>query len=140
LEIDRSLAEICTVNAQQIMRRRHWALTIIRILALAMILYGGLHILWGLGASFGLADLNVLSGIRSTLTIFWNNNRNPFWFGLAVLLPGAALVMFDRRLARWLVPLPLNECPQCGYGLQRLTTRRCPECGYQIQTDQSQAE
>lgn len=128
------------VSAQQIMRRRHWAQIILRALALAMITYGGVQITWGLGASFGLSDLNIARGVRSALTIFWRDNWSPFWYGTAILLPGVVLAILDRRIVRWLVPVPQQECPQCGYGVRQLTTSRCPECGYELRSKQAQAE
>lgn len=45
------------------------------------------------------------------------------------LIPAFVVWLFQRRVARWLVPLPRFECPQCGYALRQLTTARCPECG-----------
>jgi hypothetical protein len=128
------------VSAQQIMLRRHWALITLRTVSLVMIIFGGVHVLWGIGASLGLNDLNVFRGLRSSLTIFWRDNWNPVWFGMAVLLPGVALAVLDRRIVHWLIPVPRRECPQCGYGVRQLTGSRCPECGYELQSRQSQAE
>jgi len=117
------------MNTQQVIKRRHVAIIIVRSVALAMIVYGGVYILWGLGTFFALRGL---AGFFEQFWIFWNDNWNPFWFGFAVFAPGMALAMFDRKIVRWLIPLARNECPQCGYALRQLGSNRCPECGCEV--------
>jgi hypothetical protein len=128
------------MDALRIIRRRHLASIIIRVVALIMIVYAAVNILWGLGTGFGLSGFSVVGAFRHAMTVFWNDMWNPFWFGTATLLPGIALVVAERRLIRWLIPVPRRECPQCGYGLRQLTTRRCPECGYEWDTAQPPPE
>jgi hypothetical protein len=120
------------VDPRQIMKRRHLALVIIRAVAILMILYGGVHVLWGLGTGFGLSGYSIPGGLQHATSVFWKEMFNPFWYGMAVLLPGVGLVIADRRLVHWLIPVPRQECPQCGYALRQLTTTRCPECGVEL--------
>ena len=49
--------------------------------------------------------------------------------GVAFLLVGVGLLVFERRLVVWLVPMPRSRCPQCEYFLVSLVEPRCPECG-----------
>ena len=117
------------MNTQQIIKRRHVATIIVRGLALAMMLYGGVYVLWGLGTFLGINGLvNVFQGFST----FWTDMFNPFWYGLAVLLPGILIAVLDRRIVRWLIPVPRHECPQCGYALRQLGSNRCPECGCEL--------
>lgn len=60
------------------------------------------------------------------------------WFAraLAFLVPALLLYVLDRRIVRWLIPVPRRECHECGYPLRGLhaATTRCPECGTAITT------
>lgn len=47
--------------------------------------------------------------------------------------PALLLAVFSKRIARWLVPIPLAHCPACGYTLETDNTR-CPECGVESHT------
>jgi hypothetical protein len=117
------------MNTQQIMKRRHVALIIIRCLALLLIVFGSVYMLWGIGTFLALGGL---AGFFEQFGFVWNDNWNPFWFGFAVSLPGLVLALLDRRIVRWLVPLARHECPQCGYALRQLGSSRCPECGCEL--------
>ncbi|MCA9299286.1 MAG: hypothetical protein KDA28_09480 [Phycisphaerales bacterium] len=46
------------------------------------------------------------------------------WLGLALLG-----VLFEKRLARWLVPIPRDACVRCGYPMHGDRPEKCPECG-----------
>jgi hypothetical protein len=47
--------------------------------------------------------------------------------GLAMVMVGGVLVVFARRLARWIVSMPERGCPSCGYA--GAAGDKCPECG-----------
>ncbi|MCC7388436.1 MAG: hypothetical protein IT431_06670 [Phycisphaerales bacterium] len=47
--------------------------------------------------------------------------------GLAMLAIGAALAVFARRIAGWMVSMPAVGCPGCGY--TGAVSDKCPECG-----------
>ncbi|MBX3357904.1 MAG: hypothetical protein KF745_05705 [Phycisphaeraceae bacterium] len=49
--------------------------------------------------------------------------------GAAMLVVGIALALLSRRLAHWVVAMPPNGCPRCGYEGLDGTMNRCPECG-----------
>jgi hypothetical protein len=116
------------MTVAKISNLRHVALVMIRAAGAILIVYGGGHVIWGIGSYVGLLGWHFVEGLSS----FWDEMFNPFWFGLGALLPGICLAVFSRQIARWLVPLPQYECPQCGYALQQLTTTRCPECGLEL--------
>lgn len=42
------------------------------------------------------------------------------------------LLIFERRLTRWLAPIPLRHCHECGYAMKGLHSTRCPECGAEL--------
>ncbi len=62
--------------------------------------------------------------------------REWWWSGMAYSLafaaPAVPLWLFDRWIARFIVPMPQSICPGCGYRLEALTTPRCPECGVML--------
>lgn len=116
-------------------RRRQVALVIVRSVALIMLVYGVVHVLWGIGAGLGMSRFDVARAVESTLSVFWNDNWSPFWHGFGVGVPGFVLMLIDRRIVRWLVPMPLHECPQCAYPLKNLKGPRCPECGTTLAAD-----
>lgn len=47
----------------------------------------------------------------------------------AFLIPAVLIWKFEKRLLRWMVPMPVAECPRCGYSVRHLASTRCPECG-----------
>jgi hypothetical protein len=114
--------------------RRRWALLAIRTLAVLMIVYGAAHILRGMGAAVGLASTGS-PFLDQLIGVFYDDMYNPFWHGVSIALPGVALGWLSRRLARWIVPVAVNECPACGYALRSLKGPRCPECGYPLHGD-----
>lgn len=57
-----------------------------------------------------------------------------------LLVIAGLILLFERRLIAWLVPLPKNECPACGYSLEHITSEKCPECGIPLTTRWSDAK
>jgi hypothetical protein len=55
----------------------------------------------------------------------------PLWESLPSIALALALLLFNRRLARWVFPMPRPECPECGYALPD-GADRCPECGLSL--------
>jgi ribosomal protein S27AE len=58
--------------------------------------------------------------------------EHSFYRGAALVIVGAVLAGYSRRLARFVITLPETGCPRCGYAVglaegDRAT--RCPECG-----------
>lgn len=49
--------------------------------------------------------------------------------GAALVAGGVPLGFLSFRLARWIVPMPAEGCPSCGYAGITREMSRCPECG-----------
>jgi len=47
-------------------------------------------------------------------------------------IPGLVVMVLDRKLVKWIVPISKLMCPQCGQSLIHLAEPRCPECGCPI--------
>jgi len=45
----------------------------------------------------------------------------------SIISPTVVLIIFQSRLAKWLVPILPVICPACGNELQHLVQPRCPE-------------
>ncbi len=60
------------------------------------------------------------SVVRATLT-----------HGVPIAL-AVILLVIERSLCRWLVPMPKVRCPGCEYTLDGTPPGRCPECGLQL--------
>jgi hypothetical protein len=118
------------MNTQQIIKRRHVTLIIVRCVALTMMTIGSIYVTWGLGSFFAFGGL---SAFFDQFAVFWDGNWNPFWFGFGIFVPGLLLALMSRTITRWLIPLQRHECPQCGYALKQLGSNRCPECGCEIE-------
>jgi hypothetical protein len=117
-------------SASQIMARRWWARLCVRAVALAAVLWSCIA---GLGTGLGggsdvsavLNSMFQLSGQQLSLT--------PLLVGMALhmlapLATAATLIAFERRIVRWLVPIPTHRCPRCDYSLIGVHEPRCPEC------------
>jgi len=107
--------------------RRHRALVAVRTAALILGILGAIALCYQIGMMLAMQDL-------MGWTVMWGETS---WFAwaLAFLLPATALYLFDRRIVRWLVPVPRrDQCHECGYSLRGLPTAitRCPECGTPI--------
>jgi hypothetical protein len=110
-------------ETQSIAARRHRALARIRAAALVLGVLGIIALCYQLGLMFAMQDL-------LGWMVVWDDTS---WFAwaLALLVPAVFLYLFDRRIARWLIPVPHRECHECGYPLRGLrpSATRCPECG-----------
>lgn len=122
-------------HGKTIVRRRHWALIVIRSIAMLLLLYGGAHMLIGVGVAIGFS-LGNKSFLPNLVGTFWDNNYNAFWHGFAFAATGLALALASRAIADWIVPVLRNHCPLCGYELEQLKSGRCPECGFELESVQ----
>lgn len=48
--------------------------------------------------------------------------------GVPMLLVGIVLVLTSKKLVRWIIAVPEEGCPRCGYA-GTTSGGRCPECG-----------
>ncbi len=113
-------------EAPTIAIRRHRALMIVRGAALVLGVLGSISLCYQIGMMLAMQDI-------MGWTVTWGDTS---WFSwaLAFLIPAVLLYLFDRRIVRWLIPVPRRECHECGYPLRGLhgATTRCPECGTAI--------
>lgn len=101
-------------------------------LCLNRLLFG---ILVGAGGSF----------YESTFVV-WMESRttHPIYRGIPLVILGVALAFLSRRLSRWIITVPDDVCPRCGYSrpiadppsindstpaTSTHRSTRCPECG-----------
>jgi hypothetical protein len=107
---------------KSIQRQRHIATVALRALSIILLVIGSIYLIYALAIS-------LLQGNLEMVTAIWDKG-NDFSWGLGLAIPGAAILFWNRAIVRWLIPVPRQECPQCGYVTNLLTTARCPECGY----------
>jgi hypothetical protein len=74
-----------------------------------------------------------MSGFR------WSAMNVVFWSDTPLLVSttGVLLLLFDRQIARFVVPMPSKGCPNCGYWIGSRAMDRCPECGVELTGDES---
>jgi len=110
-------------NPTTIAAQRHRALVIVRGISLLLGVLGSIALCYQIGMMLAMQDI-------MGWTMRWGETS---WFSraLAFLVPAIAMYVFDRRIVRWLIPVPRRECHECGYPLRGLAaaTTRCPECG-----------
>ncbi len=72
-----------------------------------------------------------ITGDISMLTHAWEGTGETHSLsrGTAMLLIGVGMAVFARRLSRWIITLPSNTCPRCGYIRTRGGGTKCTECG-----------
>lgn len=118
------LYTVCMIPPLEvILRRRHAARTGIRVAALVCL---G-RMLWLLS--------DTISGVTFPSAVTAMGLMIDQGFALIVWpIAATLLLVFERRLAAWLVPMPTpgNVCHQCGYSLKNLKSPICPECGADV--------
>lgn len=121
-------------NSYDIARSRQLARMCLRLLVLfyASILVG--VVLSDILTGFRDRDVFVSSGAFVNFPFTLTYECAP---ALAIAL---MLLLSERRLVAWLVPLPKDDCPACGYSLDQITTPKCPECGLPLTTRWSDAK
>ncbi len=107
-----------------ILKRRHIALTVLRLTSFVMCLWGFIALSHYLCTAF----LNS----RNPFVLSRGPGPGPVIMNLLLIAIGITIGMTNQRLAKWLVPLPRKVCPKCDYRLIRLQQPRCPECGLDL--------
>jgi hypothetical protein len=77
---------------------------------------------------------------RSTLDLLWRVLTGSIRYtysaelrwAVPILVGAIALWLFQRPLARLIVPTAGRACPECGYSLRNLKGLHCPECGWEV--------
>ncbi len=118
---------------EQVIRTRRLVLTLIRGLAVALIIMGALPILALASYAFVVTPYNAISNAGPSPAVDWGDAiiRTAADVG-QYIFAALLLLAIQQYLVRWLVPMPRPECPQCGYDIANLTESRCPECGLQL--------
>ncbi len=107
-------------DAATIARRRHLMRTVLRGIALLLlVLFLAPAVVTGIAIAASFAGVDLIGRAIIDRAIA----------GVGFLLVGVGLLIFEKRLVAWLVPMPRSRCPQCEYFLVSLVEPRCPECG-----------
>lgn len=99
---------------------------VLRLVAIVLLIWGSYLVLKKVlfSATFGSDAVAHLFRVYEGI-----GEEHSTYRGLAALLVGGTIAVTSRRLARWVVVLPRDGCPRCGYSGPVTTT--CPECGQQ---------
>lgn len=95
-------------------------LWVIRVIAAFFVLYGVYLIL----ARFVFAFFGS-SGLMAHMRV---GEDHGIVRGVPMLLVGIVLVLTSKKLVRWIIVVPEEGCPRCGYA-GTPSGGRCPECG-----------
>lgn len=107
---------------QQVNHHRSIAVSIIRTASASLLVWGAYLMLKRI--LFGIAQRSV----EMAFTVYEGvGEEHSFYRGLSLTVVAVLLACFAERIARWLVPVPFNGCPRCGY--EKIDADRCPECG-----------
>lgn len=103
-------------------RVRMFALLGVRMLAVILLLRGGLNLVNEV--------FNMWSFLSNGGFGFFYNRLLTVAFQCAGWFFGSfLLIIIQRPLVRWLVPMPPHGCVNCGYPQSRENSGPCPECG-----------
>lgn len=108
-----------------IAKRRHLLRTGVRAFALVLIVHSLL------GANDVLAEYLTTEPDYAPYTGWDLVVREVLVHGVPIAL-AAILLVIERSLCRWLVPMPKVRCPGCEYTLDGTPPGRCPECGLML--------
>lgn len=108
-----------------IAKRRHLLRTGVRAFALVLIVHSLL------GANDVLAEYLTTEPDYAQYLGWDLIVREVLIHGVPIAL-AAILLVIERPLCRWLVPMPKVRCPGCEYTLDGTPPGRCPECGLQL--------
>lgn len=115
-------------RVQMVDRLRLWILVLLRVAALVWIFFAFgrfAESFYGVRAAFYGPDDE--AGWITNFFIGHDGIYRAFWM-MGNLAAIAALTVFSRKLACWIVPAA-RACPACGYNIGATKCARCPECG-----------
>lgn len=74
----------------------------------------------------------ILTGDITMIHLVWEGagDQQGFYRGIGMVAAGVAMALLSRKIARWVVVVPEEGCPRCGYAVDPATRGQCPECGY----------
>jgi hypothetical protein len=116
---------VTTLSPSTVVSVRTIAVWILRILAFYLIVRGVYFMLQRLllGALVGQPDM--VWGVWQEI----GNTTHRFSIGALMALFGIALALFNRTIAAWMIPAPVEGCPNCGFSRGDDDPTRCTECG-----------
>ncbi len=112
-------------GVRDIIVQRHFLRGLIRLLSLPCFILA----LWPWSSWLleGLSD-----GDLFDFSYYWSRIMKGAWLAGT----GLVLLVFNRWLVLWMIPLPRSgECPACGFPARGLSKPRCPECGLDLPAD-----
>lgn len=111
-------------DRQTILWRRHLCVSVIRVGAAGWLAW---TVLEQLSQAFVALVLDDLANVT-------RNFLNSVLFQLAPVSLAVAVLIFQHRIARWIIPdgFRVDVCPACGYSLKNLKSPICPECGSDV--------
>jgi hypothetical protein len=102
----------------------------LRAVSVALVAFGAYLLLariaWAVGNAFALQNFAFYSEPHEV--------GAPFT-GVSMLAVGAALGALSSSIARWMIPVPPESCPRCGYA--QPSGARCSECGLALEEDRA---
>ncbi len=121
------------MKTERINQYRAYVTWCLRGVSISLVAYGGYwcvnRILFGMFS--GQPFVNVVFQV-------WENigEASAIYRGLGCVLIGVPLGLFSERLSQWMITVPKDACPGCGYLRSManstsgaLQSSRCPECG-----------
>ncbi len=111
-------------SVSEIARQRHWVRVLVRLAAAPLLLVGVILLIRAVLRT----AIMMMEGGSFTILYLAYSNITP----VLVSATGAGLIIFDKRLAKLIVPMPSRGCPECGYFIGRRDVGACPECGLSL--------
>jgi hypothetical protein len=116
-------------SSATIAKWRHVVRVLIRLVGVPLVVLGAIMLATSVPKT--MLDVRMMGTRNATLALYLDLNLAP----VLVICTGVALFIFDKKLARFIVPKPSKGCPNCGYWIGSRPMDRCPECGVELTGD-----
>lgn len=116
-------------SSSTIARWRHLVRVLVRVAAVPLVIIGAIVLIRALMRM----GISLLEGGSFTIAYLIYTNVTP----VLILASGVALILFDKWLAKIIVPLPSKGCANCGYWIGARELATCPECGIDLSENES---
>ena len=98
----------------------------VRGVAVTLVVAGAYLVLKRLVFAIGVGSLEL--ALRNWTEV---GEGHSFYRGAAMIVVGLAIGLLADKMSRWIVTVPSESCPRCGYAQTPAPGERCPECGLQ---------